>query len=80
MTVHTFWLVLDRDPTDSELEDLFEAGCDDAGFSTDPTTSVANFDREAESFEEAVQSATQQVESVGGLKVVRVTTEWPEAA
>jgi len=54
------------------LDALFEAGCDDATFGQVDSVGYADFVREAPSFVEAVRSAIEQVESVPGLRVVRV--------
>ena len=74
MAVHVFSLVLDRVPTDDELDALFEAGCDDAGFEIGPDECVAGFDREAPSLAEAIASAVHDVESVGFV-IVRALDE-----
>ena len=54
------------------LNALFEAGCDDATFGQVDGVGYAHFVREAPAFAEAVRSAIEQVESVPGLRVVRV--------
>ncbi len=51
---------------------LFEAGCDDALVGSSDGNQFLDFDREAVSLEEAVRSAVVDIESVDGLKVVRV--------
>lgn len=51
---------------------LFEAGCDDALVGSSDGIQFLDFDREAVSLEEAVRSAVVDIESVDGLKVVRV--------
>lgn len=51
---------------------LFEAGCDDALVRSSDGIQSLDFDREADSLEEAVLSAVTDVESVDGLKVVRL--------
>lgn len=71
MSEHTFTLILDG-PVDDRLEDLFEAGCDDATFGKVDGVAYADFDRDARTFAEAVLSALQAVESVRGLRVLRV--------
>jgi hypothetical protein len=65
MTVRTFKVILDRDPSDSELDRLFEAGCDDAAFGLERGLPVAEFDREAETMADAVASAVHDLESAG---------------
>ncbi len=70
---HEFMLVvdgpIDDDPT---LDRLYEAGCDDALFGSVDGVGYAEFTREAATFEGAVVSAIEQVESVRGMKVLRV--------
>jgi hypothetical protein len=74
MTVHMFTLVLDRQPTDDELDALYEAGCDDAAFQYGPAKSLGRFDREAPTLADAIASAVRNVESTG-LVVLRVLDE-----
>jgi len=66
-----FRIVLDREPTDAELETLIAAGCDDAIFGSDKDVSVAEFDREAPVLTDAIVSAVLDLESVG-LTAMRV--------
>jgi hypothetical protein len=72
-STHSFTLLLrGRNPLE-HLDALYEAGCDDALFGEREGVFFAEFDREAKSFPEAVESAIRQVESaVRDLKVVRV--------
>lgn len=70
-----FTLTLNRPPTDPELESLYEAGCDDATFGVISGVAYASFTRSAVTYEEAVDSATRNVESVAGLKVTEVTRD-----
>jgi hypothetical protein len=75
---HTFTLVLKGpNPNDSaNLDRLFEFGCDDATFGERDSVYIADFDREAPTFSEALTSAITAVESaVPGLRVVRVEPE-----
>ena len=51
---------------------LFEAGCDDALVGRSEGVQFLDFDREAESVDEAVRSAVADVESVEGLMVARL--------
>ena len=71
MTTHVFSVVLDRVPTDDELDALFAAGCDDAAFFAQQGLSIGEFDREAPSLAEAIVSAVRDVESAG-LVVTRL--------
>jgi hypothetical protein len=67
-------LIIDGD-VESKLEDLFEAGCDDATFGSVDGVHYADFDREAPSIEQAIFSAGGAVDSVPGLRVRRVEPE-----
>lgn len=60
---------LNREPTDEELDLLFEAGCDD----TAPEGALLHFDRAADSLLHAVLSASTDVAKVSGLRVTGVT-------
>ena len=72
MKIYEFSLVLAAaEVTDDNCDRLHEAGCDDGTVVTrDGVTHIA-FDREAESLEEAIRSATAQVR-VAGFEVARV--------
>jgi hypothetical protein len=64
--------------TDAILDALYEGGCDDATFVTRDGVSYAAFDREAQSFADAVGSAIRDVEAaVPSIKVVRIEREDP---
>jgi len=69
---------------DTDLDTLFEAGCDDATFARERDGSVLGlFDREADTPEAAVLSALVDVESAGiDARVVRLAVEddWLTAA
>lgn len=71
--VHTFTLLLDNeDELTTDLEDaLFEAGCDDGMLFIKNQVVYIEFDRDADSLEEAVVSAINDVESAG-FQVARV--------
>jgi len=73
--VYNFVLVLSgfSEPA-SRLEDsLYEAGCDEAILSFRNGIPYPEFDREAESLEEAILSAVQSAERAdSGVRVVRV--------
>ena len=71
MAEYNFTLILDGD-VENHLDELFEAGCDDATFGTVDGVHYADFDREASSLAEAIASAIDDVESVPGLRVRRV--------
>ena len=72
MTRYEFVLILEEPSlSDKDCEVLFEAGCDDGTVVTrDGVTHIA-FDREAESLEAAIRSATAQVRAAG-FEVARV--------
>jgi predicted DNA-binding transcriptional regulator AlpA len=57
---------------EAALDALFEVGCNDATFGQVDDVGYADFVREAPTFAKAVRSAIEQVESVPGLRVVRV--------
>jgi hypothetical protein len=59
-----------RELTDAETEALYEAGLDDAGIETGPLYTLADFDREAPSAGEAVESACADIRKVPGLEPV----------
>jgi len=61
--------------SDSVLDALFEAGCDDATFSAKDIRITAEFDREATTLFDAVIAAIEDVESVGGLEVLEVSPD-----
>jgi hypothetical protein len=69
--VYVFTFVLNRPPTDDELDAFFAAGNDDVIFGAENGLPIAEFDREASSLTEAIVSAVRSVESVG-LVPVRV--------
>lgn len=68
MSGYDFTLVLNREPTEPELDSLFEAGCDDST----PEGEYLHFDRLADTLAAAITSAVRNVESVPGLEVVGV--------
>ena len=73
MEDHQFTLVLSGDlDEEAVLDALFENGCDDATFGMIDGVGYADFFREAEAFAEALRSAIRDVETVDGLRVLRV--------
>lgn len=60
-----FMIVLNRAPDDTEIETLFEAGCDDAAIAIEGGHAVAEFDREADSLAGAIVSAVRDIERAG---------------
>ncbi len=77
MTTHTFTLIIEGpDVTEEPIVDaLFEAGCGDALLGRRGRVQFADFDREAPDLARAVLGAIEQVESVDGLRVLRVEPE-----
>lgn len=77
MTTHTFTLIIDGpDVTEEPVADaLFEAGCRDALVGRRDHVQFADFDREAPELVQAIVGAIAQVESVDGLRVLRVEPE-----
>lgn len=72
MAEHHFELTIRGALTDARLDALFEAGCDDATFSTKGDLTFGAFDREAPTLLEAVVSAIASVESIEGLEVLHI--------
>lgn len=59
--------------TDEAQEALFEAGCNDATFGASDGMQIAEFDREAADFSEAVASAIKAVETaIVGARVIEI--------
>lgn len=75
MNSHEFTLKLNREVTDSEIEALYEAGCEDAGIETGTLGALIEFDREARSLAHAIASAVRDIEKVPGLRAVGVTCD-----
>lgn len=73
MNNYEFTLVLDRVPTDEEIDALYDAGCDDAAPEADKGESLLHFDRESDSLGSALLSAIKNVEQAG-LTVAGVKT------
>jgi hypothetical protein len=72
MKTYQFFLVLAAaEVTNDDCDALYEAGCDDGMVVTREAVTYVAFDREAESLEEAIRSATAKVKS-GGFEVARV--------
>jgi hypothetical protein len=70
MNAFDFTLRLSRDPTDDEIEALYETGCDDGTVESGPKGAYVHFDREADSWADAMGSAIRDIETVPGLRVV----------
>ncbi len=74
MPVHQFTFIVEGADLqeDERLDRLFEAGCDDSTVGSSEGIQYVAFDREAESFEDAVASARRDLETIGGVAVVEV--------
>lgn len=75
MSTHEFTLIVEGPDLqdESHVESLFEAGFDDATVARISSIQYLDFDREAESFADAVFSATEDLESaVPGIRVVHL--------
>lgn len=66
MTTYRFTLLVDgADLQTPKVQDaLFEAGCDDAAFGTRKGVQYAEFDRQAQSYDNAVESAITAIKRV----------------
>lgn len=75
MSKHTFTVIVEGADLHSEevVDALFEAGCDDALVGSSDGVDYLDFDREAETLEEAMRSAITAIESVEGLSAARAT-------
>ena len=74
-TIHSFTIFFSGADVlgDEQFDALYEAGCDDALFGARDGAQYGAFDREADSFSEALASAIRDLTSaVTGLKVVRI--------
>lgn len=66
MKTYDFTFVVDADPHSDDFEDRFiNAGCDDATFLLMRGAAALSFDREAETYKDAVFSAYKQIRSTG---------------
>jgi len=75
MAEYSFELTIQGELTEACLDAVFEAGCDDATFSSTDDLIFAEFDREGPTLFDAVISAIEAVESVGGLEVLHVSPD-----
>lgn len=75
---YEFSLILTaEDVTDEEVDNLYEAGCDDGSVLTRNGVTMIQFDRHAATLDKAIASAINQVENAG-LRVARVEIERDE--
>ncbi len=83
MSVFRFTLTIEgaEVTTEAAQDALFDAGCDDATFSVVNGVQLAEFDRDAAGFADAVGDAIRAVESaVPGARVVEIRRESGVAA
>ncbi|WP_419552875.1 helix-turn-helix transcriptional regulator [Candidatus Poriferisodalis sp.] len=74
MTTHTFTLIIDGPDlqADALIDDVFEAGCDDALIGRADGIQFADFDRDADTFQDAVLTAVAELESIRSVTVMRL--------
>lgn len=74
MTTHTFTLIVEGPDLQSDelVDEVFEAGCDDALVGRADGIQFVDFDREADTLHDAVLSAIGELESIEGITVVRL--------
>ena len=74
MTTHTFTLIVEGPDLQSDvlIDRVFEAGCDDALIGRSDGIQYADFDRDADTFEEAILRAIAELESIEGIRVSRL--------
>ena len=72
MASHTFTLIVEGPDLQSGelIDDVFEAGCDDALLGRADGYQFVEFDREADTLRDAVISAISELESIAGITVV----------
>ncbi len=78
MTLYHFTLIVEGADlqTDARLDALWEAGCEDATFGVAGGVQHAAFDREADSYADAVVAAIRQIErAVPEARVTRLDTD-----
>ncbi len=74
MSTYRFTLMIDGD-VEEHLDELFDAGCDDASFGEVDGIRFADFSRDAAGLAEAVSSAIAAIEGVDGLRVTRMAPD-----
>jgi predicted DNA-binding transcriptional regulator AlpA len=72
MAEHRFALTIRGALTGARLDALYEAGCDDATFSSKGELTFGDFDREAPSLPAAILSAIAAVETVEDFEVLHI--------
>jgi len=81
MTAHSFTLIVEGPDLQSDelVDDVFEAGCDDALISRASGIQFADFDREADSLHDAVLSAIAELKSIAGITRVHLADSGRES-
>ena len=74
MATHNFTLIVEGPDLQSGaiIDSVFEAGCDDAFIGRSDGIQYADFDRNADTFEGAILGAIAELESIDGVRVVRL--------
>ena len=74
MATHRFTLIVEGPDLQAEplIDELYEAGCDDALASRSHGAQCLDFDREAPSIDEAILSAIADLARLDGVEVVRI--------
>ena len=74
MTTHTFTLIVDGPDlqADALVDEVFEAGCHDALVGRADGIQFVDFDREADTLQDAVLTAVAKLESIAGITVTHL--------
>jgi len=72
MSEYEFVLTISGELTDERIDALCESGCDDATFGASEALIFGDFCRKADTLQDAIMSAVEDVERVDGLEVLRV--------
>ena len=74
MTTHTFTLIVEGPELQSQrlIDSVFEAGCDDALIGRSDGIQYADFDRDADTFEDAILGVIAEPRSIEGVRVARL--------
>ena len=74
MSTFQFTLIVDGPDLQDQLliDRLFDAGCDDATIGCSDGVQYVDFDREAEALDDAILSAIDDLETLEGVKVIRI--------
>lgn len=75
MSTYHFMLIVEGPDLQAQsmIDALFDAGCGDAAVGSAHGVQYVDFDREAETFDEAMLSAVDYIEKLDGVKVVRTS-------